>query len=372
MIVGLKYVGAASDIPTSITVGDEVYFRREPGSAPRLSAVAAYHNGRKVGYLSADKHTLWHSMGPSGRRQATVVGEIRDQDGTLAGLDVEIAVTAGPDEQASGRESSIAEKAPWRGRIMKTAIGAAVLLLALAMMGRDRIDPDGPIAAISSMTADKLSGVDRPRGMELTQVVKLTPADQVKYLSMPGDSSEAQALELDRMVRQAYAHRLGADLKRRAELALALQQAETEKTQQLAEDLRQARAAAERHRIEIESLEQRARRMAAYWQAENRKLEVAVTRLQRRMEEMTAAQRKLEEEARERLALTDLNIEELKRHKNRVAAWNVISRGTQAKRAEKTKSLEQQAPNEANAIRVTPAPKPIKQRRKANFSRYAD
>jgi len=358
MIVGLKYVGAASDIPTSITVGDEVYFRREPGSAPRLSAVAAYHNGRKVGYLSADKHTLWHSMGPSGRRQATVVGEIRDQDGTLAGLDVEIA------------ESSIAEKAPWRGRIVKTAIGAAVLLLALAIMGRDRIDPDGPIAAISSMTADKLSGLDRPRGIELTQVVKLTPADQVKYLSMPGDSSEAQALELDRMVRQAYAHRLGADLKRRAELALALQQAETEKTQLLADDLRQAREAAERHRIQIESLEQRARRMAAYWQAENRKLEAAVAQLQRRVEEMTTAQKKQEEEARERLALTDLNIEELKRHENRVAAWNIINRGNHAKRAEKIKSLEQQAPNEA--IRVTPAPKPIKQRRKANFSRYTD
>jgi hypothetical protein len=366
MIVGLKYVGAASDIPTSITVGDEVYFRREPGSVPRLSAVAAYHNGRKVGYLSPDQHTLWHSMGPSAKRQATVVGEIRDEDGTLAGLDVEIAVAAGADEPP------IPQKPPWRGKIVKTAIGAAVLLLALALMGRDRIDPDGPIAAISSMTADKLSGVDRSRSMGLTQVVKLTPADQMKYLSMPGDSSEAQALELDRMVQQAYAHRLGADLKRRSELALGLQQAQAEKTQRLADDLRQAREAAERQRIHIESLEKGARRMAAYWQAENRKLEVAMTQLQRRMEEMTNAQRKLEEEARERLALTDLNIEELKRHENRVAAWKITNRGTQAKRAEKTKGSEQQAPNKAHAIQVIPAPKPIKQRRKANFSRYAD
>jgi hypothetical protein len=372
MIVGLKYVGAASDIPTSITVGDEVYFRREPGSVPRLSAVAAYHNGRKVGYLSADKHTLWHSMGPSARRQATVVGEIRDEDGTLAGLDVEIAVTAEPDEQASGREPSIAEKAPWRGKIVKAAIGAAALLLALAVMGRDSIDPDGPIAAISSMTADRLSGVDRSRSMGLTQVVKLTPADQMKYLSMPGDSSEAQAHELDRRVQQAYAHRLGADLKRRAELALVLRQAETEKTQQLADELRLAREADERRRIEIENLEQRARRMAAYWQAENRKLETAVTQLQRRMEEMTTAQRKQEEEARERLALTDLNIDELKRHENRVAAWKIIDRGTQARRAEKTDSAEQQVLNKANAIQVTPVPKPIRQRKKANFSRYAD
>jgi hypothetical protein len=174
------------------------------------------------------------------------------------------------------------------------------------------------------------------------------------------------------MVQQAYAHRLGADLKRRSELALGLQQAQAEKTQRLADDLRQAREAAERQRIQIESLEEGARRMAAYWQAENRKLEIAMTQLQRRMEEMTTAQRKQEEEARERLALTDLNIDELKRHENRVAAWKIIDRGTQARRAEKTDSAEQQVLNKANAIQVTPVPKPIRQRKKANFSRYAD
>jgi hypothetical protein len=363
-----------SDFPHRITVGDEVNFRREPGKMPGLSAVAAYHDGRKVGYLSPDKHTLWHSMGPEARRQATVVGEIRDEDGTLAGLDVEIAVTGEQDDQSAEREPSIAQKAPERDKILKIAVGVAVLLLTFAMMGRaDSIDPDGPIAAISSMTADKLSGVDRSRSMGLTQVVKLTPADQVKYLSMPVANSEAQELELDRMVQQAYAHRLGADLKRRAELALMLQQAEAKKTQQLAEDLRKAREVAERQRIQIQSLEQQARETAAQWQAENRKLEADITQMQRRMEEMTTAQNKLEEEARPQLALAELDVEELNRHKNRVAAWNLINRKTQAREAEKTKSSEEQAPKkEANSIPVTPTPKPIKKRQKANFSRYRD
>lgn len=144
-------------------------------------------------------------------------------------------------------------------------------------------------------------------------------------------------------------------------------------SQQLAEDLRKAREVAERQRIQIQSLEQQTRETAAQWQAENRKLEVDITQMQRRMEEMTAAQNKLEEEARPQLALAELDVEELNRHKNRVAAWNLIHRKTQAREAEKTKSSEEQASKkEANSIPVTPTPKPIKKRKKANFSRYRD
>src|SRR4026208_1133890 len=85
MIVGLKYAGASDGFPTRINVGDTVKLRLEGTEG------SAYHNDRKVGYPSPDKLHLWNSLRPSARSRATVVGEIIDEDGNIAGLDVEIS-----------------------------------------------------------------------------------------------------------------------------------------------------------------------------------------------------------------------------------------------------------------------------------------
>src|SRR5215207_1605805 len=197
------------------------------------------------------------------------------------------------------------------GIALRTTLGLAIVLLTLAVMGRaDSIAPDGSVAAFSNMTLDRLSELERSWSAGLTQIVTLTRADQVKYFSMPNQNSgtlqgladrsapEAQAYELDRIVQQAHAHRLAADLKRRAELAMVLQQADAQKAQQLAA----------------------AREAVAHWQAANRKLEADQAQLQRRIEEMTLARQQLEEQERQQLALKELNVEELGRHQNRTEA----------------------------------------------------
>jgi hypothetical protein len=145
-----------------------------------------------------------------------------------------------------------------------------------------------------------------------------------------------QAQELSRMVHRENARRLANELRRRAEVALGLQQAAAHKTRQLAEDLRQARAVAAQQHIRIEELERRTLAMAAHSQAESHKLE-------------------------------ELNREELVRRRNQAAAWTA-RRSTPA--TKKTKSAVRQAPEEkASAPLVMPTEKPTK--KKTNFSRYA-
>src|SRR5688500_16041587 len=95
MIVGLKYAGGTDGFPIRINVGDVVALRRETRHAAKHGGVAAYHNGKKVGYLSSDKQALWKTLSRSARGQARVVGEILDEDGEIVGLDVKIP-TASP------------------------------------------------------------------------------------------------------------------------------------------------------------------------------------------------------------------------------------------------------------------------------------
>src|SRR5215212_11370185 len=83
IIVGLKYVGEADDLPTRVPIGDVVKLRREPCEQPDPGTVTAFYKGRKVGYLSPEKQALWDSLRPSTRRRAKVTGEILDEDGDL-------------------------------------------------------------------------------------------------------------------------------------------------------------------------------------------------------------------------------------------------------------------------------------------------
>jgi hypothetical protein len=302
MIVGLKYVGEADDLPTRVAVGEMVKLCREPCGQPDPEAVTAFYNGRKVGYLSPEKQALWDSLGPA-RDRAKVTGEILDEDGDLAGLDIQIDVEC--DERPPVAGAAAAAKS-MRNKRRGIVFGFAVLCLILTA-GADSTDP--AIPAIGTRTPDPLA---------------LSSAERM------------QAQELSRMVQRENAHRLANELRRRAEVALGLQQAEAHKTRQLAEDLRQARALAAQQRIRIEELERRTLAIAAHWQAENHKLE-------------------------------GLNREELLRRKNQAAAWTA-RRSTPA--TKKTRSAVRQAPEEkTSAPSLLPNETTI--RKKTNFSRYA-
>src|SRR5215207_1112930 len=277
MILGLKYVGEADDLPTRVAVGEMVKLRREPCGQPDPEAVTAFYNGRKVGYLSTEKQALWDSLGPA-QDQAKVTGEILDEDGDLAGLDIQIDLECDRRPPVAGAAAAVKSMRKKRRGIV---VGFAVLCL-MVTVGADSTDP--AIPAIGTMTPDPLA----LGGRSLQRIEQLVEA---------ADSSaeQMQAQELSRMVQRENAHRLAYELRRRAEVALGLQQAAAHKTRQLAEDLRQAQAVAAQQRIRIEELERRTLAIAAHWQAENHKLEA-------------------------------LNREELLRRKNQVAAWTVVAR----------------------------------------------
>ena len=310
MIVGLKYVGEADDLPTRVAVGEMVMLHREPCAQPDPEAVTAFYNGKKVGYLSTEKQALWDSLGPA-RDRAKVTGEILDEDGDLAGLDIQIDVEC--DKRPPVAAAAAAVKS-MRKKRWGTVVGFAVLCLMLTA-GADSTDP--AIPAIGTRTPEPLALVGRP------------PQREQMIEAADSSAEQSQAQELSRMVQRENARRLANELRRRAEVALGLQQVAAHKTRQLAEDLRQARALAAQQRIRIEELERRTLAAAAHWLAENHKLE-------------------------------ELNREELLRRKNQIAAWTA-RRSTPA--IKKTRSAVRQAPDEkASAPLLLPTEKTTKKK----------
>ncbi|MGH6875504.1 MAG: hypothetical protein ACREDW_10840 [Aestuariivirgaceae bacterium] len=220
MIVGLKYVGASDDLPIRIAVGHVVDLRREP-CHPQESGVAAYYDGTRVGYLSPDRQPFWESLDPSARCRAKVMGEILDEDGNLAALDIEIDVPPGCDERVPGIESAVAEKVPRRGTL-GTAIGFAVLFLTIMMAGADSTGP-----AVPALSRTTLGGsVDRP------------PAKNLAPLLQRREMQKRQQLAEDLRQAQAENRRLESDIAqlrlRIEKMSLAKGQLEAEERKQLA------------------------------------------------------------------------------------------------------------------------------------------
>jgi hypothetical protein len=63
-------MGASDDIPARVPVGDVVSLQRELFDLWHSNGIAAYYEGRKVGYLSPKKQALWDSLEPSAEHQA--------------------------------------------------------------------------------------------------------------------------------------------------------------------------------------------------------------------------------------------------------------------------------------------------------------
>ena len=209
MVVGLKYVGATSDFPTRITVGNVIKLRPEADSLSMSGTVAAYHNGTKVGYLSPDQHSIWRSLKPSTPRQAEVVGEILDEDGNLAALDIEIVVPTRHHKQRPNVAPENTDKTAGRRIALRAGIGFAGVFLSLAIMVRGvSTDPDRSIATGSSMTVEKLSKAERSRNMGVSQVIKLMAVHQEKYFPMSGQNSTVPLAFARSNAREAQAHEL--------------------------------------------------------------------------------------------------------------------------------------------------------------------
>jgi hypothetical protein len=389
MILGLKYVDAEDDLPTRTLVGDAVDLQLEPrhptGScAVAAYTVAAYYDGAKVGYLSHENRALWEALNPSGRSRAKVLGEILDEDGRLAGLDVEINVISDSHNQLAGSKCETAIEASRGRKTRRIIVGLAVLCLTV-MASADNTGPGHP--AFSRVAPHALAFIDRSpvvrndaefidqqsRTLKLAQAI--TANDQ--FVSMhklksiitdDGNSEHLQAQELSRMNQRASAHRLAMYLKRRDDATLSLQQLEMRKANQLVEDLRYARQAATRQQIRLAGLERQAWQTALHLDAENRKLNDDIAQLQRRIEDMTFAQQDLAAEKRHQVALKVRNQEKMVRYKNKMAVQTVVNGG--ALTQEKPKSSLQQVPKEEVRAASAVSTDKTKRRKKANFSRY--
>jgi hypothetical protein len=303
-----------------------------------------------------------------------VTGEILDEDGDLAGLDIEINDLLGRDERSFALASAAAEK-PRRKNKLGIFIGIAALFLTVAA-GAESTDPATsssgirlqPSAQVDRSTTKQAELIQyQSATLRLRQISKLTPPNQVWQ---PGEvavssAGQIQAQELRRIVQQAAAHRLAVELKQRADVALA----EFQKAQLLEGDLRQAREEAARHRLSFAELERQTRETGAHWQVEKHKLEENIARLQQRTEEMALTIEHQEEEQRTQLALKELN-KELVRHTSQMETRSLVARPTVALHTKKTRSAV--VPGEpASATSMVPSDKENKKQKKTNFSRYA-
>jgi hypothetical protein len=351
-----------------------------------LGVVAAYYEDEKVGYLSSDSHALWDILEPSARQQGRVIGEILDEDGGLAALDIEFNLPGGNQELPPMAACQAAETTPWIGKTLTAIISLTVFLLGM-LAHPENISPVGHIFAVSAVANKHLpliapSGTVNPLGnrtIELAQVVRLSLSDQVKHMSMrniedrivsedavSNSADQMQAQELNRIVQQAAAYRLAQDLKRRTEAAWQTKI----NTQQLVEVLHQARETVARQRSRLDRLEKSASQAAAHWQAENGRLESNITLLRQRIEELLTARQQLVQEEKQ-LAFRELNQEELVRYKNQMTAWTLAYR-QQTRQVEDIRRTQRKVLNpDPKAAVIVKADKPIKKRVKANFSRYA-
>jgi hypothetical protein len=388
MIVGLKYVGASDGVPRRISVGDNIALRLEH------DLVSAYHNGQKVGHLSPNKQRLWNSLRPSARRRAKVVGEILDEEGNIAALDVEITVPTGPAKRPvrTAPPPSAAEVSA-KGRFARAGIGFAVLLFSI-MTHPDSTGPDQSARIASAFVPSAGAASDH-----VETALPAAPAETVKALAAEEQgSSESTEDEIRRKVQLAVAHRLSEENRRQAAFIEKFRQEEAERAKVLEAQLSMAQAAAAEQRKQLAALEQQARRASAHLEAENRRLQGDIEALQRHLEEKRLAEAAAKEAERE-LALKELNALELVQHRNRMAAWTLMSRMMQIKAALKNQIEERSAKEEeratAAAIRnkiaqraareeeraaLHSAEKPMKRliqpaivqpRKKTNFSRYS-
>jgi hypothetical protein len=373
--------------PTRISVGELVSLQREPVPPLEPGVVAAYYGDEKVGYLSSDSHALWDILEPSARQLGKVIGEILDENGGLAALDIEFNLPGGNHELTPMAACQAAETTRWIGKTLTAIIGPTVFLLAM-LAELESIGPVGHIPAVSAVANKQLPLIAPPgtvnalgnRTIELAQVARLSLSDQVKHMSMlnvddrivskdvaSNSADQMQAQELNRIVQQAGAYRLAQDLNRRAKAARQTQI----NTQQLVEDLHQARETVARQRSRLDWLEKSASQTAVHWQAENGRLESNITLLRRRIEELLAARQQLAKEEEKQPAFRELNQEELVRYKNRMMAWTLANR-QQTRQVEDIKRTQRKVLNpDPKAAVVVKADKPTKKRVKANFSRYA-
>ncbi len=295
MIVGLKYAGASDGFPTRINVGDIVKLRVEG------TEVSAYHNDRKVGYLSPDKLRLWNSLRPSARNRATVVGEIIDEDGNIAGLDVEISARSAAMPRAAAKTATRPRETPKTNsgsKPYRAGIGLAVLLASIAVMGH--VNTTGPdrsaIASEASLTFGTAS------------ILSLKPS----FEPFPEDGQE-----LRRQVQLTSVHRMADETRRREAAAELKLEAEEQKGRTLQTALEQARQASLLQLKRIEELEEQARQSAAEQESENVRLHNEIASLQQKIEQLAIAKQRVEAAERQ-TAWRNINDEELVRHKNRL------------------------------------------------------
>jgi hypothetical protein len=360
-IIGLKYTGGEDEFPYRVGLGSKIELERERTKPYSFGAVAAYHDERKIGYLSDENRAAWNALKTFASHPAKVVGEITDESGKLAGLDVEVLIGDKAGVQARGFASP-----SWRA--MRVATGLVVLFSSLTMMGA--LEGLGP----SSYRGAGVEVAD-VYGRGDLHISGQAAIEAALGLTVPMDlDPEQQAGELNRKAYQAAAHRLAEEQKRRENLAEQLRQTEMRKVQLLAQDLQSAEAAIRRQQAEMERLTDRFLNAETNWMRERHKLNVDVARLEQEVGELNRARQFAEEEIRNAEAWRSINAEELTRKQQRMAAWKLVKKWKESALAvlEAQRVGKKATPARPKAAEA-PAPRAAtpKVRKKTNFSRYA-
>jgi hypothetical protein len=382
MIVGLKYAGGTDGFPIRINVGDVVALRRETRHAVKPGGVAAYHNGKKVGYLASDKQALWKALSPSARGQARVIGEILDEDGEIVGLDVKIATASPNGERTASPKAGIENESPKRSfSIGRGAIALGTLFFTLATIAQtEEAGPErGNLGMARPMPDAERIALHEPR-IRPEAGLHPKPADQVVHLTVPYDpiaEKQEHVGELSRKVQFLAAHRLSAEHRLLSEAVARAGYFEA-RAEDLARKLRETEEAAAQHQQQVEDLKRNGRDLEAQWQARYHKLTAQFAALLRSIGRMETAQQLGVEEKIAYNELRESNRRELAIHTSRLTAWKQsepeLETGQNAKPAVVSETVEEKgtasAPSLPKADKKSPSPTILQVRKKANFSRY--
>jgi hypothetical protein len=347
MIFGLKYAGGTDYFPSRVSLGNVIDLRREPNNLYNPGAVAAYYNGAKVGYLADEKQGIWSAIKQSSHYQAIVVGEILDEDGELAGLNVEIIISPNLDEPAARPKTEIAVRERRRWGAGRIATALAVMFLTLAAMGAaDSIGQSGVTQQKPKpkVQAEHVGRLEAP-SIGLADVARLNLADR-QFVPLP--QPDGQAAE-----RTAFSQH-GSLSKETA----------IDARQQADELARKVQEAAAHRQV-----------AAAHWQADRHKLQSEIVELQRHIGDLRQAQRLSKIQRARILALKELNARELARQEQRIIAWRRVNR-SQTPALRETAKAQRETLAFPLVMQILEKPAPpvaaVKVRKKANFNRYAE
>jgi hypothetical protein len=304
-IYALKYGGGRDYFPLRINIGEAIELRQEADNPEDPDAVAAFHEGVKLGYLAREKQAIWNAI-ESQPHRVVVIGKLFDEDGELVSLDVEISIIERRNQPSSaGAAPGIKPRmrGAWRGGKLRSIAVSLAVLIAAFVIGNQVSISNGNLRNFAYWLCCSLPKQIAASAGIVNQ--QQPPADLFEDISSkPRDRKEDDRRQLAKVPQELQRMYISLSYRQLADEAASREKINSRK---VAEDLSMKEQADELWR---KSQEATARRL--------------VEQQKRRAEEI-AAERRAKEMSEKNLAMRELNDRELMHRRRQMAVWEAES-----------------------------------------------